>query len=82
MNNKIIDDILNEMERYQETTGNVPSAIIMNDKDAKRLFDSMRVRDVKVDYKSIKNITFRYTEYKNIRLYRTIDIDRGNFKII
>ena len=77
MNNKIIDDILDEINRYQEATGTIPTAIIMNDKDAKRLFDFMYIRDTRVSYKSIKNITF-----KDIKIYRTIDIDKGNFKII
>ena len=77
MNNKIIDDILNEMERYQETTGNVPSAIIMNDKDVKGLLDSVKVGDTIVNYRDMYNIKF-----KDIKIYRTIDIDRGNFKII
>ena len=77
MNNKIIDDILNEMERYQETTGNVPSAIIMNDKDVKGLLDSVKVGNTIIKYKHMKNIKF-----KDIKIYRSIDIDRNNFKII
>ena len=77
MNNKIIDDILNEMERYQETTGNVPSAIIMNDKDVKGLLDSVKVGDTIVNYRRIYNIKF-----KNIKIYRSIDIDKGKFEIL
>ena len=74
---KIIEELVDKIGAYILSTGNVPSAIIINDKDAKRLFDSMYVRDARVDYKSIKNIKF-----KDIKIYRTIDIDRGNFKII
>ena len=77
MNNNIIDDIVNEIKRYQETTGNVPSAIIMNDKDVKVLLDSVKVGDTIIKYKHMKNIKF-----KDIKIYRTIDIDRNNFKIV
>ena len=77
MNNKIIDDILNEINRYLETTGTIPTAIIMNDKDAKGLLDSVKVGDTIIKYKHMKNIKF-----KDIKIYRSIDIDRNNFKII
>jgi hypothetical protein len=74
---KIIDDILNEIKRYQETTGNMPSAIIMNDKDVKGLLDSVKVGDTIVNYRDMYNIKF-----KDIKIYRSIDIDRDNFKIL
>jgi hypothetical protein len=49
----------------------------MNDKDVKGLLDSVKVGDTIVNYRHIYNIKF-----KDIKIYRTIDIDRGNFKII
>ena len=77
MNIKLIEELVAKIEEYQIAKGNNPSAIIMNDKDVKGLLDSVKVGDTIVNYRDMYNIKF-----KDIKIYRTIDIDRGNFKII